>query len=306
VEDYAAYLAEEARSDIAAMHQFRILYEPSQASYHFFFEGEEDSLFFMPEARRHIQNKTAHIYNCGGKNNVIQVRDEIKSDGYNILSCLFFVDRDYDDLLGTQVNLDENTYITDNYSIENDISSIEAARIFMADVLRISQADPEFARIEASLAIAYNAFHIEVRALTGWILAAKEENCSPNLQNTKGLKDVVTLFGTQPNLTKQGFAEFKKKVVVNGKLPSIPAILRWRRRLDLGTANLWIRGKYYIWFFRSALLAALEEANLRRKLAGGRSIPIPTSLREGKIFEVLGGRVPAPASLQTFYQNRLN
>lgn len=305
MDDYAAYLAEEARSDIVALHQFRILYDPNQASYHFFFEGEEDGLFFMPEARRYILNKDAHIYDCGGKRNVVQVRDAIKADGYNVGSCLFFVDRDYDDFLSTQVTLDDYTYITDNYSIENDISSIEAARILMADVLRISRADPDFARIETSLTGAYRAFHIEVRTLIGWILAAKEERCSPNLRNTTGLKNIVTLSGVQPTLTKKGFAEFKKKVVVNGKLPSISAILRWRRRLDLRTAKLWVRGKYDVWFFHSVLLAALEEANLRRKATGGRLISIPTSLREGRIFEVLGGRVPVPISLQTFYEKRL-
>lgn len=305
MDDYAAYLAEEAKSDIAAMHQFRILYDPAQASYHFFFEGEEDSLFFMPEARRHILNNVAHIYDCGGKRNVIQVRDDIKADGYNIGTCLFFVDRDYDDFLGTQVALDDCTYITDNYSVENDISSIVAARILMADVLRISQADPDFAKIEATFTEAYRAFHLEVRSLVGWILAAKEEKCSPNLRNTTGLKNIVTLNGVKPTLTKNGFIEFKKKVVVNGKLPSMPAILRWSRRLDLGAAGLWIRGKYDIWFFHSIILAALEEANLRRKAAGGRVISIPASLREGRIFEVLGGRVPVPTSLQSFYTNRL-
>ncbi|WP_339453383.1 DUF4435 domain-containing protein [Pseudomonas sp. JAI120] len=305
MEDYAAYLAEEAKSDIAAMHQFRILYDSTQTTYHFFFEGEEDSLFFMPEARRYILNNVAHIYDCGGKRSVIQVRDDIKADGYNVGTCLFFVDRDYDDYLGTQVVLDDSTYITDHYSVENDISSVAAARILMADVLRISQADPEFARIEATFTEAYQTFHLEVRTLIGWILAAKEEKCSPNLRNTTGLKNIVTLVNAKPTLTKKGFVEFKKKVVVNGKLPSIPAILKWRRRLDLKTAGLWVRGKYDIWFFHSIILAALEQANLRRKAAGGRVISIPSSLREGRIFEVLGGRVPVPPSLQAFYASRL-
>lgn len=306
MEDYAAYLAEEARSDIAALHQFKILYDPIQSPYHFFFEGEEDSLFFMPEARRHILNNVAHIYDCGGKRNVIRIRDDIKTDGYNINSCLFFVDRDYDDFLGTQIALDDHTYITDHYSVENDISSIQAARVLMADVLRISQADPEFSRIEAAFTESYRAFHLEVRSLIGWILAAKEEKCSPNLRNTNGLKNIVTLNGTKPTLSKKGFLEFKKKVVVNGKLPSIHATLKWSRRLDLGAAGIWVRGKYDIWFFHSLMLAVLAEANLRRKAAGGKAITIPASLRDGRIFEVLGGRVPVPTSLQAFYAKKLN
>ena len=57
MEDYAAYLAEEARSDVAALHQFRILYDEGRIAYHFFVEGEEDGLFYMPAARRHTNAK---------------------------------------------------------------------------------------------------------------------------------------------------------------------------------------------------------------------------------------------------------
>ncbi len=84
MEDYAHYLAEEAKSDVAALHQFRILYEPDRNDFHFFFEGEEDSLFYMPEARRLLGNRGANVYDCGGKWNVVQVRDTIKAEGYDI------------------------------------------------------------------------------------------------------------------------------------------------------------------------------------------------------------------------------
>jgi hypothetical protein len=112
MEDYAQYLAEEAKSDVAALHQFRILYEPDRDDFHFFFEGEEDSLFYMPEARRHLRDRGAFIYDCGGKRNVIEVRDTIEAEGYDIRYCLFFIDRDYDDYLGTQIGVDQYTYIT--------------------------------------------------------------------------------------------------------------------------------------------------------------------------------------------------
>ena len=306
MEDYAAYLAEEAKSDIAAMHQFRILYDPAQGAYHFFFEGEEDSLFYMPEARRRISQKEAHIYDCGGKKNVIEVRDAIKADGYQLDGCLFFVDRDYDDLLGTQIGVDQYTYLTDNYSVENDLSSISAARILLMDVLRLSRADPEFARIESRILSSYQAFYKEIRSLVSWILAAKEESCKPNLRNTNGLKGIVSMINGAPTLTKSGFIEFKKKVLSSGKLPNLATVIRWRRKLDLANAGLWARGKYDLWFFHTILLVALEEASLRRKAAGGRAISIPTSLKEGRFFEILGGRIIPPASLQTFYTARLH
>lgn len=305
IEDYARYLAAEAKSDIAALHQFRILYDPAQRDLHFFFEGEEDSLFYMPEARRRLDQRNVNIYDCGGKKNVIEVRDTLKLEGYDIQHCLFFVDRDLDDFLNTQVELDEYTYITDFYSIENYVSTPQVARVLLQDVIRISAADPEFNRIVNSISASFGEFYSRVRPLMSWILAAKEQNCKPNLNNTNGLKGIVRVVEARPVFNQAGFAEFKKKVVVDGRIPTVSAILRWRRALDLGSPKLWVRGKYDIWFFQVILIAALEETSRRRKEAGGRAVRVPSSVREGRIFETLGGRIAPPASLQAFLQDRL-
>ncbi|TCP72659.1 DUF4435 domain-containing protein [Sphingomonas sp. PP-CE-1G-424] len=305
MEDYAAYLLEEASSDIVALHQFRILYDPSNGALHFFFEGEEDSLFYMPEARRYTLGRTPHIYDCGGKRNVIEVRESVKSEGYDTTGCLFFVDRDYDDYLGTQVDIDENTYITDYYAIENHVATPESGSILVEDVIRISRADPEFARITKSISLNFKKFYQQIRPLVAWILAAKQSDCSPNLQNTNGLKGIVTMSGDGPSLTRSGFAEFKRKVVSNGREPSLASVINWRRVLDLPSAKCWVRGKYDIWFLQVTLLTALQETSDRRKQAGGRAVRIPSSLREGRIFEVLGGRATIPKSLHEFYQKRL-
>jgi len=305
VEDYAAYLLEEASSDIVALHQFRILYDPANGALHFFFEGEEDSLFYMPEARRYTSGRTSHVYDCGGKRNVIEVRESVKSEGYDTSRCLFFVDRDYDDYLNTQVIIDENTYITDYYSIENHVATPQSGSILVEDVVRISRADPEFARIDKSVSVNYEKFYREIRPLTAWILAAKQCGCSPNLQNTNGLKGIVTMSDDGPSLTHSGFTEFKRRVVSNGREPSLASVIKWRRILDLSSAKRWVRGKYDMWFLQVVLLTALQETTDRRKNAGGRAVRIPSSLREGRIFEVLGGRIAIPNSLQAFYEKRL-
>lgn len=305
MEDYARYLAEEAESSVVALHQFRILWNPNSEAFHFFFEGDEDILFYMPEARRRLGQRQANIYVCGGKKNVIEVRDAISAEGHELRFCLFFVDRDFDDYLDTQVDSDIYTYMTDHYSIENAVSSLDGARIILEDVIKMSKADPEFSIIETDLSTAFEDFYREIRPLIAWILAAKEAGCTPNLKNTNGLKGIVHFDGMRPELTRAGFASFKRKVVVNGLEPNFSAILRWRRRLDLRSCKFWVRGKYDIWFFREALLKALDRANGRRKQVGGKAIKVPTSLREGRVFEILGGRITLPESLTNFLTDRL-
>jgi hypothetical protein len=306
MDDYAEYLAAEASSDVAALHQFRILYDERSDDLHLFFEGEDDSLFYMPEVRRLAGKRIAHVYDCGGKENVVEVRDTIKDDGYEIASCLFFVDRDYDDYLGTQIAVDDFTYITDNYSIENDIASVNNASLLLEDVVRISRADPEFSAIMGNLKVAFDEFYKEVRPLMAWIVAAREAGCKPNLKNTKGLKDVAEVDASGlPSISSDGFRAFRKMVLGSRPGPALSVSIKWRRQFDMPSCKSWVRGKYEIWFFQKALLAILDQSNGRRKAAGGKAFRIPTSLRDGRIFEVLGGRVAAPTSLQTFLDQRL-
>lgn len=302
MEDYAAYLTEEAKSDIVALHQFRILWNHKGDRVHLFFEGDEDGLYYMPEIRRYLGSRLAHIYDCGGKKNVIDVREAIYCDGYDINSCLFFIDRDFDDFLGTQVALDERTYITDYYSIENYISSTESVRIILQDFIKLSMADPEFRRIEEALNVMTMKFYKEVCRLTAWILAVKEMGGKPNLNNTLGLKNIISVDCGKPTLTKAGFKNFKKKVSITGNLPAFSKILYWRRRLASESHKLWVRGKYDIWFFRISLLTELEEANKKRKLLDRKPLKIPSLLRDGHIFEMLGGRISPPQSLTQFLE----
>lgn len=305
MDDYAAYLAGEARSEIAALHQFRILYDPNRDDLHFFVEGEDDGLFYLPSARRYTRERVLHLYDCGGKKNVIATRSLIKSGCYSVEKCLFFVDRDYDDMLGTQVEIDECTYITDGYSIENHFASIEAAKIILAEIIKISKADPEFERIIESLDTGFSEFYKRVRPLIAWILAAKELGYKPNLRNTNGLNKIMEIRDSGPVMAIDGFPEFKRKVGIKGNIPTIKSILKWRRKLCVSNAKIWVRGKYDIWFFHMSLIAALNQTNKKRERLGVGLIKIPSSLKEGRVFEILGGRYSPPISLQNFLKVRL-
>lgn len=306
MEDYAEYLLAEARSDVAALHQFRLLFKNSSDDIHLFFEGEEDSLFYMPEVRRLSNNREIYIYDCGGKRNVIDVRDLIKNEGYQCVNCMFFVDRDYDDYIGTQVSIDELTYITDYYSIESYISSVNSMEIVLQDIIRLSRADLEFTKIADSFNEALESFYLKIRPLAAWIIAAKEDGCKPNLSNTKGLKGIIQLNDSGDVVfTEDGFKTFKRNVLGAGGGPALRTAIKWRRLLEIESCKLWTRGKYDIWFFRESLLRIVEFTNARRKAEGSRIIRIPASLRDGQLFEILGGRVRAPDSLIRFLNNRL-
>lgn len=239
------------------------------------------------------------------KKNVVDVREAIKADGYDLSKCLFFVDRDFDDILDSQVVIDEHTYITDGYSIENDISTVDCACLIMGDIIGLSKADPEFGRIETALLNGFRTFYQQVRPLVAWIVAAKSAGYGPNLRNTSGLKGVITFPQGIPSISAGGFLDFKKKVAVGGLTPPLSSIIKYRRVLKIEDAKLWVRGKYDIWFFHTFLTAQLSETSARRKASGGKALRIPSSLREGRVFEIMGGRTSPPESLLNFLERKI-
>lgn len=304
--DYSEYLLNEASSDIAAIHQFIILNREGGEEIHLFFEGEDDGLYYTPEVRRRAGSRKIHQYDCGGKSNVVAVRDFIKNDEYNCL-CLYFVDRDFDDLLGTQIPADEHTYITDGYAIENSLCSLDSAEIALQDLIKITHADTDYLPLKHQIDSAFISFYKACRPLTSWVLAAKEEGFSPNLRNTKGLSRVLTVRKDGTSfIGGEGFKYFRRQVISNGHSPSIHSTIRWRRRLHLAQAERWTRGKYVYWFFHVAIVNIVSDINPSRAARGLKKLRIPASFRDGRLFECMSGRVVPPRSLSSFLDSHLH
>jgi hypothetical protein len=91
MDDCAAYLISEAISYVACLHQFSILQNSHEKTFHLFFEGEEGSLFYMAEFRKLAGSPSIHAYDCGGKRNIISVRDQIDIDDQQLAIYLFLL-----------------------------------------------------------------------------------------------------------------------------------------------------------------------------------------------------------------------
>ena len=304
IDDYATYLSAEAASGLAALHQFKLLYSDTENEIHAFFEGEEDSLFYMPEIRRRAVDRKAHVYICGGKKNVVKAREIIKDQCYDIDKCLFFIDRDFDDYCGDQPYIDYSTYITDNYSIESDVVSQFNCELLLEDVLRISRADPEFAKIVAEYNSMEQQFASVIRPFMAWGIAAKAAGSQPNFNNVS-IKSVISMSNQAVSKRPKAFVKFCRSAVGSGAGATRSAVLGWARRLPLADRKLWIRGKFYIWFFQMAILGAVGASNSRRTAAGGKPWKVPGALRDARLFELLGGRIPLPPSLTEYLQARI-
>jgi len=302
--DYVEFLAEQTRSTASVLHQFILLFNPNDDSIHIFFEGAEDFLYYPAFLRATIDFDSAHMHNCRGKPVVRQLKDFISRNGYPSNRCLYFVDRDFDDYLDCQMVADESTYITDGYSIENDIATVDAAKILLTDVVGLGRGSDEFNLVISSLNQSVGEFNQAIRPIMAWCIAVRAKGGKVNLNNAK-LSGVFNISRNGKVKRKtNGFAGFIRSTKSGNIAPTTAELKTALRRISTDDPRKWVRGKYALWHFELALAKALEIINEARSQANEQEISIPSALRAHQMFELMGGRIPPPSSLLRFLDNR--
>ena len=273
---------------------------------HVFFEGFDDPIYLMPELRRRASRRSFEVHVCRGKKIVRDVRDEIRALGESYEDCLFFVDRDYDDLLGSQIEACERLYISDKYAIENEVANADFLEAVLSDVVTLSRADPAFELIISEFRNLENQFVSEIKTLCGWILAAKEKGLKPNLSNLNGLNTVFEIVDGKISKCADGFASFLRRVGVQRGEVDIGSVKNWVQTLsEMDDVDLWLRGKFKSWFFRAGIIDIFSRVNMDREAAGIGLIQVPSLIASGRLFELAVGRVQPPNSLSCFLNDHL-
>lgn len=105
-----------------------------------FVEGKDDPSYYRGVIERQLQsNCMILLYPSNGKENVKYIFDTIRAKGYPRDRIVYFMDRDLSSMVEDD-NLvkDEYVYITDNYSIENDILNENTLLAVLQDILGFS------------------------------------------------------------------------------------------------------------------------------------------------------------------------
>lgn len=301
IEDYAVFLFQQSRSAASALHEFRLLYTPGSDA-HVFLEGDEDTHYFVPEVRRLRPDLRVHHYVCGGKWKVIDVMGAIAEDGYDDAICLFFVDRDYDDLFGEQVKPSPKLYVSDGYAIENDVATSQTLDFLLTDFAKISVADPLHGEVILSFEQGLPQFDAMLLPFLGWALALRFSKTKANFNNVD-LRDLFEFDDAGVVRKKVGAcAAFAKACFPKDASVSQSAVKEWIRRLQAEPLDRRMRGKFKLWYFEKITIVTL--ARHIGKVKGDRR-RIPACLKDHHVFEALGGRFQYPPRLVQFLATAL-
>ena len=296
--------------------QFITAYDNKRNDLYVFFEGKSDSAYYLPELRRRwFQQGKIRVFICDGKEGVIAAYHEkrIKQKIINWKRVLFFVDKDWDDLLNiNQVPQSKSFFVTDSYSIENYLVSVDTVEIVWTDIYKLPQNDPRLAQVLQQFQHGYSRFLKLICPMMVWAIAQKKQEKILALAgnrkekglniNNANLNKVFELDSDfKPLKKRNGFENLKKAASFNYQL-NFESFKNELKKISGLEPKKYIRGKFELWYLISFL--TLLSKTLTAKNQPKRAV-IKVQLTYENAIEILGGKVPYPKLLNNFLDENL-
>lgn len=315
--DQANLLREEANSPHAVFHQFILLLGKCSSDCHFFFfEGSEDSAFYIGFALDRLAGRDYHEFICNGRQGVIKVNELCGRDGRAFERTLHFVDKDHCEFINPGENLPNRVFQTDFYSFESYLVCQQSFRRFWTERLRLPSNDERYISYSIAFEKMHQSFSKRMKFLMAIVLIGRGIENRPkaklNLNNVK-LEKVISMdlesgtvnwenhagrsFLAASNITASGIS------IRGDAIRSV-----FRKYLRHHEPKRYIRGKYELWFFVKFLILVSREVSDRNK-ARSKGLPRATPgeiITHTSAIDSLCGLAPRPDALDNYYETSIN
>lgn len=172
-----------------------------------FVEGDDDPSYYRTVIKNRLPKGCYIIlYPSNGKENVKYIYEEISKRGYPNNRITYYIDRDLSSVI-TDPNLISGSqiYITDKYSIENDILSEDTFINVAQDLIGFSSLTfDELESLKRCYISAKENYENIMIPIMANIIHWKKCNCKPANYNNFKIKDIITV--------KDGIVTFKTNI----------------------------------------------------------------------------------------------
>lgn len=294
-------------------------YKFNEKSIHCFFEGHEDQSFYVNFIENIFpRDYKLHYYVCNGKEHVEQNYKDINWGTYSKNRTLFFIDKDYSDVLGNRKYTDENIFETKYYSIENYFVSTESYVRFLKEICSI-QSEDIINKLTVQFEKELLSFYYKTTLLFGWIVYCRRNRYDLNLNNI----DMSKLFSfteelkLEKNLSQPYNSMFEYVFDVTGcqKFDNADVISTTRHLMSVQNPKMYVRGKYELWFmyafYKKTIDSVIPKLNAeitkKNKLNNTRlrKHKVHIELKEDNLCQLMAPRVRIPVELFTFLNENL-
>lgn len=291
----------------AAYHEFLLRYKASASIVYGIIEGKEDPMFYRGLIERQLpEGWDVELVPAGCKDNVLRAKDAFDWTRFSPTRICFFVDRDLSDFISEGTKPQENVYITDSYSIENNAVNLGVLKRLLTEVLSISDLNPtEWEVIEQRFSSALAAFQDSMVPIMAQIVLWRREGKRPCLNNIRpkdffffadGSIRLRNEFESAHSRLQHAAMCVKLQPSQHTEISSAEAEFR-----EGQGAERFVRGKYLLWFLVEFALEVHRSISvLIRRFKDSPKVRI--SIGPANAMVVLAPRVRCPGSLQEFIE----
>jgi hypothetical protein len=301
---HAAALA----SKIASYHEFLARYSKTKKVVYGFVEGKEDPCFYRGFIEHQIPDGwEVELWPAGNKDQVYKVYSGMDWSSFPKERVCFFVDRDLSDLIPETLPHDSNIYVTDGYSIENDVVRRGTCRRVLVEICGLAMADhDEIDRACDLFEQQLERFQIEMQLVMAWILVWRRGG-KPACLNDIIMKD---LFSFSAGILRINATPKSKVNVVdyihaqcNLVLDSSVDIRAYQAEFQkAGICRKFTRGKYVFWFLVEFCRSVHKNAKtLFKSCTRAPAMNVAMSASNG--MTIIGHRARMPNSLRKFLES---
>lgn len=153
-----------------------------------FVEGKTDPAFYFHHIYSLIPDDSWEISlieagSPGNKENVLNLFNLIDWNRYSPKQTVFFVDRDFNDFFNDPRLNQKNVYITDNYSIENDIVNPFTLKRIVRELYNLNLVEYEFDILKESFLDGIKIISSVVQIISCYYILLKLDNKKPSFDN---------------------------------------------------------------------------------------------------------------------------
>jgi hypothetical protein len=235
-------------------HQFLLRFRSGAKSVYGIVEGKEDPMFYRGLIERSLpEGWDVELIRSGSKSNVLSAISAFDWQRHSRKQICFFVDRDLQDFVNGDPVTGDNLYVTDGYSIENDVITFSLFRRLLEEVLNLTDLEPsEVEALQSIFDKNVGLFRYAMQPVMAQIVLWRRAGQQPYLDSIKP-KELFAF--VDANLcVREEFSSSSARVEYAARCvqlaPSLTSEIA-AAEVEFKAAHgpeKFIRGKYLLWF----------------------------------------------------------
>lgn len=271
-------------------------------------EGKDDITYYGVKTAKYQQaGYKVSVIPAGNRKNVIATYDQLNWDLYSKSRVLFVIDRDLSDYTLERTPQDENIYVTDKYSIENELCTFMTflnTLKFYCGLNDIDDSDEEelreyYSKLNAEF---YNIIDPIMGLILYWKLNSVEANyANINFNNILRINETeLTISDELKNDDKLLKYVFKQSGVTYDDTVDWASYVAQLKAHS--SSEHYARGKYLLSFFVCIInyVAGKSDVILSSKRKGKMTISVGQADAVSKLCALM----PVPKTLNDFFEDR--